>query len=385
MNAIRDPIHNWIRFSDDEKALIDTPLVQRLRWVRQLGVVHLVYPGGNHTRFEHSIGAMHLAGKYIKRLLKTVDLPEAARIAQLTRAAALLHDIGHGPFSHSFDRAVYSKIYDSEAHGHDFHRHYIIHSSSEIRTALERLKLTPSDISWVWLASEDDATTLKVQEITGGLDEKRVEDWLCEVIHAITQGPLGADRIDFTLRDSYYTGTAHFGTIGATRIIDSARIDSRRLTYNFKVIDDIVNALRGRKHMYASVYMHKASLAASYLVEEFLEQATEPLRLVSRTKNLEEFLYLTDSILSESSRFPSARALLRRELPKLDRCNDDSPTIVRKIIGINVDSFDKYRIGIADAGQSMSFSEALSKAGYEPDIPTVLSYRISETHSTMKS
>lgn len=381
MNAIRDPVHKWIRFSDDEKALLDTPLVQRLRWVRQLGVAHLVYPGGNHTRFEHSLGAMHLAGKYMKKLCVASPLDNSmmtsASLVQLARAAALLHDIGHGPFSHSFDRAVYSKLYDSEAHGHDFHRHYIIHKSAEIRTALSRLGISPSDISWVWLATSDVSTVAKINEITGGLGEKTLDDWLYTAVHAITQGPLGADRIDFTLRDSYYTGTQHFGTIGASRIIANASIKHCQLVYNAKVLDDIVNALRGRKHMYVSVYMHKAALAASELVEEFLEEATDELALVERTRNLERFVSLTDSIVSEGNGFESLDRLLRRQLPKLKPAPDvKSADIVRKVVGVSSESFDKHNIGFLTSTGISSFSEALGRAGYDVDKPTILAYTI---------
>ena len=125
--AIRDPVHKWIKFTEAERAVIDHPYVQRLRWISQLTSVSDVYPGGTNTRFAHSLGAMYLAGKYMKSLLKNFTGKDnkdqnSAKCIQIARLAALLHDIGHGPFSHAYDRAVYTQIYPDAEKGHDEHR-----------------------------------------------------------------------------------------------------------------------------------------------------------------------------------------------------------------------------------------------------------------------
>ena len=122
--AIRDPIHEWIKCSPEEKTVVNSPLVQRLKWVMQLSLVNQVFNGGTHSRFSHSLGAMKIAGEYMKHLfayseLKNAILPEKpSYYIQLARLAGLLHDIGHGPFSHSFDHTVYKQVYKVNDGGH---------------------------------------------------------------------------------------------------------------------------------------------------------------------------------------------------------------------------------------------------------------------------
>lgn len=131
MNAIRDPVHGWIKFSDDEKKIIDSPFIQRLRRITQLSLADEVFPGGNHSRFIHSLGVMKMAGKYMKQLLNNtfIRLDENTLVhsssvplfalkqhekdfaLKLARVAGLCHDIGHGAFSHAWDRSVYSHIH----------------------------------------------------------------------------------------------------------------------------------------------------------------------------------------------------------------------------------------------------------------------------------
>lgn len=116
-NMVIDPIHKWIPFSDAEKKIIDSIYFQRLRGVRQLTCVHLVFPSAHHTRMEHSLGVMHLCGIYAQALYK--DRDDCRKRVQIARISGLLHDVGHGPFSHSWDTSVYSKIYPQVHKGHD--------------------------------------------------------------------------------------------------------------------------------------------------------------------------------------------------------------------------------------------------------------------------
>lgn len=166
--AIRDPIHGSIPLDDWALPLIDSPVLQRLRRVQQLGTAHLVYPGAHHKRFEHSLGAHHLAG----RLAAGVGLDDAE--ARTVRAAALLHDVGHGPFSHAFEELM-------KEHG-------------------RRHEETSQDlIRWGPLAD------LLRQ---GGLDPVAVSDAVGGKgpLAPIVSGSLDADRMDYLLRDAHYTG-----------------------------------------------------------------------------------------------------------------------------------------------------------------------------------
>jgi len=145
--AIRDPIHEWITCSSEEKEIVNSPLMQRLKWIKQLSLVDQVFNGGTHTRFSHSLGTKKIADEYMKHLFahgeigdlvdmihKEEDISEdntyvtPKHCITLARSAGLLHDIGHGPFSHSFDHVVYKRIYGIDDGRHDFARLKLVKS-----------------------------------------------------------------------------------------------------------------------------------------------------------------------------------------------------------------------------------------------------------------
>jgi len=306
MPAIRDPIHNWIYCSQSEQAVIDTPLFQRLNWVSQLTLVKSLYPGGTHTRFSHSLGAMKVAGDYMKNIFRKLSEKAASgdlkaleilpnknhqkHLTKIARFCGLLHDIGHGPFSHAFDRAIYSQIYDAEDGGHDLHRSKILQHES-MESALKLGGVRAVELLAVWDKEHPEfVSSSPVQQ-----------DWYL-IIKAVVGGPLGADRIDFTMRDSYFTGTQHAGTIARDRILYHVGVvvgdDSRlKLSYREKVMGDMIQALSGRQWMYANVYLHKTSSATHILVEKMLSAADKVLKLSSRVWDLEKFTYLNENTL----------------------------------------------------------------------------------------
>lgn len=254
--AVRDSIHNWIKYSKCEQRVIDTALVQRLRNVGQLTFVSLVYPGGVHTRFSHSLGTMKLAGKYAKHLFRSH--PNFAHLVQVARLAGLLHDVAHGPFSHAFDNSVYATIYPStpdnknpKIDGHDLHRIHLIQKDQELSNAIKGCGVDPSELARVWKTKLPAHSS---SDESSSLDEYKV-------IGCFLHGPLGADRMDFTLRDSYETGMTHLGTIAHQRIISNSMIINGRLCYNLKCLVDVIQSLEQRLKMYQCVYLHRVSTA----------------------------------------------------------------------------------------------------------------------------
>ncbi|MDD1693869.1 MAG: HD domain-containing protein [Methanoregula sp.] len=179
LKIIKDPVHGYIEVEDFALRLLDSPVLQRLRYIRQLGFSYLVYPGANHTRFEHSLGTMFLAGVASRRF----QLPEDEH--RLVVAAALLHDIGHGPFSHASEPLM---------------EQYLHRTHDEIDPVVE--------------------------EYAGGLISAAGVDpaELCAVVKgkhtlsSIIHGDFDVDRMDYLLRDAYYTG-APYGTVDAQRLI----------------------------------------------------------------------------------------------------------------------------------------------------------------------
>ncbi len=305
--AIRDSIHEWIKCSPAEKAVLNSPLVQRLKWVMQLSLVNQVFNGGTHSRFSHSLGAMKIAGDYMQHLftytpLRDAQLPQPSKYyIQVARLAALLHDIGHGPFSHSFDHTVYKHVYNIDDGGHD----------------IARFDLIKCEL----LAPYIEACGVKVDHIAAVWESRDAHFGMFKIIHAVVEGPLGADRIDFTCRDAYYTGTQHFGTIPHHRIIDNSSVVDMdgiwKLTYNFKCMLDIIHTLDGRLYLYHDVYFHKTSMGASVLVEEIMRLVTEPLDLVELVQDPQQFCLFNDTTLL--SMVLCGNNLLKRGSDNLDQ------------------------------------------------------------------
>lgn len=297
MKGIEDVVHKHIKIPSYLMNIIDTPIFQRLGHIKQLTSAEYVFPSARHTRKEHCIGAMYLAMRYAENL--GLNETETAAIS----IASLLHDIFHGPFSHSWDTVVYSLLYPACHKGHDKHRHKVLEL---LQDKIEVMGVTIQDIADIW----DNKNTL---------------------LSPILQGPISSDRLDFIKRDTVHTATEHFGYFASDRIINHASLyidinNNRYLVYHEKAIVDAIQGLNSRLLMYNKVYLHKTVIAASILIEACLVEAVEPLNLVSRTKNLDEFIYLNDSIIDQiiSSCDPEldkakeyAKRLYHRDLPKM--------------------------------------------------------------------
>lgn len=231
MHFINDSIHGLIQVSKNELNIIDTPLFQRLRHVKQILSYH-AFPCANHTRFEHSIGVMHICSMYASHIYK--DDPDVKHKVQLLRICGLCHDIAHGPFSHSWDHKVYSVLYPGTLKGHDIHRFAIVRGP--LKEKIERCGINVEEVIDVW----------KGKDI---------------VMKAMLNGPVGADRLDFLKRDSMYTNSKQFGSVAIERIIMASMLYDRDghtyLHYKTKVLEEIVQVLYGRFSMYHKIYFHK--------------------------------------------------------------------------------------------------------------------------------
>lgn len=224
MTEIKDPIHGYITLNEEEQKLLDTKPLQRLRRIKQLGFCNTVYPSANHSRFEHTLGVLYNTKQY----LKTLDLSKQKE--KELKTAAILHDTGHGPFSHLSERAT----------GIDHEK-----LSCEIAEKLE---------------DEYEADTERVKKIIRGELE------IAQIIH----GDVDADRLDYLQRDAYKTGINH-GVIDSETIIRNAEMYNNQLVYNYKAIQALENLLVARLHMIKSVYHHHAALIAEKMVERAIE------------------------------------------------------------------------------------------------------------------
>ena len=319
MKGILDPVHGFIPIREEIMKIIDEPLFQRLGHVYQLSMCKTVFIGADHKRKSHCIGAMHLANRYIQYLVsncENINQKDAQKVKKVLQISALLHDICHGPFSHSWDSTVYDKIYPGKHKGHDKHR---IKALQYLKEKLDKIGINIQNIKDVWTGKSESCD--KNIDFSG--------------LTALIQGPLGVDRMDFIKRDTYYTGTAHFGVIDSDRVIYNTILVNRKvngkiqtfISYNQKIIPDIIQGLRTRLDMYQNVYLNKTVVAGTILVEAMVKTAYKHLNYIERTKNFEQFKYLTDDFIigeiinskdksmDESKIY--ANALYQRNLPKM--------------------------------------------------------------------
>ena len=240
---IKDPVHGYIEVSSEELRVVDTYAAQRLRRIAQLPFVYLVYPGARHSRFDHSLGCMHLAGEFAKSL----DLDEHRR--KVVRLAGLLHDIGHAPYSHLFET-----ILEEAGLGHEAMTVRILREDDELAEAVE-------------------GCGVAVREVLDVLEGKAPES-------TIISGPVDADKLDFLLRDAYFTG-APYGLIDVRRIILRSRLMNGKLAVNVNAVGAVEEMALARYQNFMNIYLHHTARAAQIL---FLSGA----RMIENVRRLPE-------------------------------------------------------------------------------------------------
>jgi HD superfamily phosphohydrolase len=242
---IRDPVHGFIYRESHERDLIDTKLFQRLRSLHQLALAYLVYPGATHTRFDHSLGAFHVAGGLAKALVQS----DAEK--RLVRLASLLHDVGHGPFSHVAEpilqkhssKAVFAGKSESK-----------IHELISAKIILENTELKE------FLSDRDR------QNIVGLLNGSFGHSYL----HEIVSGPIDADKQDYLLRDSYFTGVK-YGIYDQERLKNTLRVHEDNDDMVLAISIDGMHALEqfvlAKYYMTTQVYRHRIRLITDQMIE----------------------------------------------------------------------------------------------------------------------
>jgi hypothetical protein len=262
---ITDPTHKYIPITDLEKKLIDTEFFQRLRKIRQLAGAHLVYPSAQHTRFEHSIGAMHLAGLAAESLLNKGYITCKEDVESL-RIAALLHDIGHGPFSHLFEEVLREK--ESNKINHEIIGKRIIKET----IIIDILDKYGYDGDYVCKLSFGESKKMFYDEIIAG--------------------SLSVDIMDYLPRDSFFTG-AEYGKVDYHRLISSLEVLSNgHLGIDKSAINSLESMLISRYQMFKAVYFHKTVRAGEVMLLHSLISADNQLNFSNFA--IEEYLDYTD-------------------------------------------------------------------------------------------
>ena len=255
---INDPVFGFINIPNDFLYdIIQHPYFQRMNRIKQLGLTSTVYPGAQHTRLQHSLGAMHLMGEAITQLQQAGHEITTSE-AEAARACILLHDIGHGPFSHTLEHSLVSDV------------------------------------------SHEEISLLMMQQINkemgGKLDMALAiftNNYHKKFLHQLVSGQLDMDRLDYLSRDSFFSGVSE-GIIGAARIIKMLNVHNDQLVVEAKGIYSIEKFLVARRLMYWQVYLHKTSLAAEKMLMNILNRAkelAEKNEVLFETPALHYFLY----------------------------------------------------------------------------------------------
>jgi HD superfamily phosphohydrolase len=236
---INDPVYGFLHFPHrDLMQIIEHPWFQRLRRIKQMGTAHFVYPGAVHTRLHHSLGATHLMGQALAILRKKGVIIEDDEIIA-AQQAILLHDIGHGPFSHALERAIVSGI------NHEEISHKI----------MERL-------------NED--WNGKIEKAILIFDNVYAKSFL----HQLVSSQLDMDRMDYLNRDSFYSGVSE-GVIGYDRILQMLTVHDGGLAVEEKGIHSVEKFIVARRLMYWQVYLHKTVLGSEQLIINILTRAKQ--------------------------------------------------------------------------------------------------------------
>ena len=239
---INDPVFGFIKIPRGLLLnIVQHPLMQRLTRINQLGVASVVYPGARHTRFQHSIGAFHLMSEAIISLQQKGNFIFDSE-AEAVQAAILMHDIGHGPFSHVLEHSIISGI------------------------------------------SHEDISLMMMEKINHDLNEQLnlaikifKDEYPKKFLHQLISSQLDMDRLDYLRRDSFYTGVTE-GNIGSARIIKMLNVYNDHLAVESKGIYSIENYLTSRRLMYWQVYLHKTAVAYEKVLVNALMRAKELIR-----------------------------------------------------------------------------------------------------------
>ena len=338
---IKDPVHGYVCITEVEKQLIDSYPVQRLHRLRQLAGSEFVYPGANHTRFEHSIGVMYLAGKLTENQNLSQLLSEDE--VQIVRMASLLHDVGHGPFSHVFEHLLVKFLNKT----HEDMTRWII-QKSELRDIISGLGYDPDAIG-----------KLAVGEL-----RRRGRAFLDQII----QSSVDVDKLDFVVRDTYHTG-AEYGYVDVFRLIHMLDVLGENLAVDVGALSALESFVLARLESFRSIYFHRVGRAAQIMLATAMEKAKDELGLVD-FDSPEDYLAFNDytvwSMLKECKKSRGIMEDLERR--RLLKCAYDRTFHVREKMVPSIFSVDEVR--------DQMRNKIASEAGVEPqaivlDVPTV--------------
>ena len=315
-----DPIHEYITFTVPhphlkqeitEKNLIDSPWMQRLRYIYQLQSARWVYPTAEHSRFQHSLGAMHLAGRFAKHLYPTLkeivpDCPSENFIEGLLRVTALVHDIGHGPFGHFFDDNFLAQ-FDLT---HEILGQQIIRS--ELGDLIRKIRRSPSGAFARGEEINPDHVAFLILK-DPRKNSARYPRWL-GMLQPVLGGIYTADNLDYVLRDSYMCGVA-VGPVDIRRLIHYTFFTDKGLTLHKTGLPALQMFLNTRLYLYSNVYYHRTTRAIDLHLRDIFPETIKLVFAHNPATHLSEYRALTEwSLLEEIRRWERTSDARKRRL-----------------------------------------------------------------------
>ena len=382
-----DPIHRYIQFTVPrtpgevtEKNIIDSPWVQRLRCIYQLQSARWVYPSAEHSRFQHSLGAMHLAGEFAKNLYPSLKellgeaCPSAPFIEEYLRITGLLHDVGHGPFGHFFD--------------HNFLEDFgIIHedlSQAIIREKLgdliAQLNRSPSGPFAPGERLDPDEIAFPIKK--SGKEDTRKPRWL-RLLEPLTNGIYTFDNLDYVSRDSYMCVVA-VGPIDRERLIHYTFLSPKGFTLHRAGNAALTMFLNARLYLYTNVYYHRTTRAIDLHLREIFPETIRKVFPGNPLKYMDDYLHLTDwSLLEEVSRWrrdPTQNHALAREWGKILERDVKWKMAFERTLSLNevgggptavenIDWDERIRAALPAAARDLTFRVDMATQDPRPESP----------------
>ena len=276
-------VHGYLKFPKYVIQAIDTPQFQRLRYLHQLGLVYLVFPNATHTRYTHSLGVCYLAMKEIKKLKKKQpELGISDSEIRCVILAGLLHDIGHGPFSHTFEKW---------AHRRDLSFHHEEMSQRIVDSIFEQNIIKDGDV----VITKQDIELIK-KLICGTVPPDYQNKFIFEIV-ANKRNSIDVDKFDYLKRDAFYAGIS--SKYDCDRLIDGARVIDNEICYPDKDGLTVKELYETRFRLFKNVYTHPTSTAIELMIFDVLSLASRKIKIEEKLKHVDTYLELTDNIIHE--------------------------------------------------------------------------------------
>lgn len=365
----KDIIHDSIELSPIAKIIVDTPIFQRLRYLHQLGACYLIFPNVNNNRFEHSIGTYHLTGLVLERLVKNSNYREINKVLvevnyirryllkhfeledtkenigfiksvntcliddyliELIKIAGLIHDIGHGPFSHLFDEWIHTINKNNEFKGSLM----IEHEQRSIllfREIISERKAIFDDEEYFIKDFIDDDAFEFISELIYPTDTTP-SNFIFQIISNTLNG-LDVDKLDYLYRDSFYLGSGN--PYDLSRVISHIKVINKNICFPEKISYDIYKIFRSRYDLHKQFYTHKTTICIEHMILDIMYNLDPILNISSTIKNnlIDKFIELTDSVILDTARILKQQQLVYKTFKKQI---DNIQKIINKINTRNI-------------------------------------------------